>query len=321
MSSIFRPVVFRSPARAMRRPAVYILSALACVILFMEAPQAFASNKDIIELQTEVQQLQAMLLTMQQSEEAHLGALTNMLQQTTSSVAKISTQLDAMQKSMQTTQGTNSGKIDQISGQVQSLNDSVDELRARLDKLQKTLDTLQQQSQSLQAGQSSQIPGGVVGPAAADTTSGMSAPNETAQPPSPQAPPLNQLYQSALRDYNAAKYNLANQEFGDVIKFYPQNDLAGNAQFYQAEIAYRQGDYQNAIQGYSTLLSQYPGSNKAPAAILRKGESLLSLGQKDAAIHQFRALIQRYPQTPEAVQARNKLDTIAQPKPQAGHSF
>ena len=226
-----------------------------------------------------------------------------------------------MQKSMQATQGANSGKIDQISGQVQSLNDSVDELRARLDKLQKTLDTLQQQSQSLQAGQSSQIPGGVVGPAATDTTSGMSAPNETAQPPSPQAPPLNQLYQSALRDYNAAKYNLANQEFGDVIKFYPQNDLAGNAQFYQAEIAYRQGDYQNAIQGYSTLLSQYPGSNKAPAAILRKGESLLSLGQKDAAIHQFRALIQRYPQTPEAVQARNKLDTIAQPKPQAGHSF
>ncbi len=335
MISISRPGSSRSflqalRIRAMFRPALSILAGLVCTMLLLPTPQASAANKDIIELQTEVQQLQSMLLTIQQSQEEHMGVLTNMVQQTASSVTKISTQLDAMQKSVQTVQDASSGKLDQVSGQMQSLNDSVDELRARLDKLQKSLDTLQQQQQSLQAGQASQMSGsgapatGVTPGVGPEAGSEAGSSGSSTQPPSPQAPPVTQLYQSALSDYNAAKYNLASQEFGDVLKDYPQNDLAGNAQFYQAEIAYRQGDYQNALQGYNALLLQYPGSNKAPAAMLRKGQSLLVLGQRDAALHELRALIQRYPKTPEAVQARNKLDTLAThppAKPQAGHSF
>lgn len=290
---------------------------LTCILMLSGVPQVFAANKDIIALQTQVQQLQSMLLTMQQSQDERMGVLTNMVQQTASSVTKMSTQLDAMQKSMQTVQDADTGKLEQVSGQMQSLNDSIDELRARLDKIQKTLDAQQQQQQALQAGQT---PGALTAPA-----NGAPAGTDVqAQPPAPQAPPIDQLYQSALRDYNSAKYNLANQEFSDVIKYYPQNDLAGNAQFYQAEIAYRQGDYQTAIKGYTAMLAQYPGNSKAPAAQLRKGESMMSLGQKEAGIREFRALIQRYPQTPEAVQARSKLNGLGvriYPKPDAGHSF
>ena len=304
------------PSTSSPRRIAVSLGLLCAAALLLPAQPARATNKDIIELQTEVQQLQSMLLTIQQSQEEHMGMLTNMLQQSNASVAKMAAQVDAMQKSMQSVQESSSGKIDQISGQMQSLNDSIDEFRARLDKVQKALDALQQQQQSLQAGQATN--GGV--PAAQDGSNPGGS-----SPAAPQAPPLDQLYQSALGDYNAAKYNLASQEFGDVIKFYPQNDLAGNALFYQAEIAYRQGSYQNAIEGYSSLLLQYPGNAKAPAAMLRQGQCLLALGKRDAAIHQFHALIQRYPKSPEAVQAHSKLDAIAahtpQPKPQAGHNF
>lgn len=310
--------------RALFRPTLRAIATLACLLMLSGVPQVFAANKDIIQLQTQVQQLQSMLLTMQQSQDERMGVLTNVVQQTASSVAKISTQLDAVQKSMQNVQDADNGKLEQVSGQMQSLNDSVDELRARLDKLQKTLDGMQQQQQSLQAGQA---PSGMTPGAPLTTTDGQPGQQDgqaQAQPPAPQAPPLNQLYQSALSDYNAAKYNLANQEFGDVIKYYPQDNLAGNAQFYQAEIAYRQGDYQTAIKGYSGMLAQFPGSSKAPAAQLRKAESLLSLGKKEDGIRELRALLQRYPQTPEAVQARSKLNGMGvriYPKPEAGHSF
>jgi tol-pal system protein YbgF len=302
----------------MRRRMIAAGCGLVCLAMLASAPQAQASNKDIIELQTQVEQLQSMLLTIQQAEESHMGALTNMVQQTASSVAKISTQLDAMQKAQQGVQDASNGKLDQVSGQMQSLNDAVDELRARLDKLQKTLDTLQQQQQSLQAGQVTQTPTGLSG-----TMPGPATQDGSAQPPVPQAPPVDQLYQSALGDYNAAKYNLANQEFGDVIKYYPQNDLAGNAQFYQAEIAYREGDYQTAVTAYTAMLTQYPGNNKAPAAMLRKGQSQIELGEKTEGIHELRLLVQRYPQTPEAVQARSKLSAMgasAATKPHAGHA-
>ena len=71
---------------------------------------------------------------------------------------------------------------------------------------------------------------------------------------------MNDLYQGALRDYNSARYDLAAGEFGDVLKYYPQDDLAGNAQFYLGEIAYRQGKYADAIKAYGVVLQQFAGN-------------------------------------------------------------
>jgi tol-pal system protein YbgF len=127
-------------------------------------------------------------------------------------------------------------------------------------------------------------------------------------PASPAAPPVDQLYQSAIRDYNSAKYAIATSEFGDVIHYYPQDNLAGNAQFYLGEIAYSQGKYQQAIKNYNAVLEQYSGNQKAPAAELRKGLALIELGQKDAGVRELRTLVQRYPQTPEAQEGRSKLN-------------
>ena len=58
------------------------------------------------------------------------------------------------------------------------------------------------------------------------------------------------------------------------------------------------------------VLEGFPGSSKAPAAQLRKGLALLALNKKDAGIHELRLLIQRHPQTPEATQARSKLNGL-----------
>ena len=106
----------------------------------------------------------------------------------------------------------------------------------------------------------------------------------------------------------AAHYDVAASEFQDVVHYYPMDDLAGTAQFYLGEIAYRQLDYANAVKAYNAVLQGFPGNPKAPAAQLKKGLSLLQLNKKDAAVNELRALIQRHPQTPEAGQARTKLN-------------
>ncbi len=124
-------------------------------------------------------------------------------------------------------------------------------------------------------------------------------------PQMPQAPPVDQLYQSGLRDYNSAKYTVAASEFGDVVHYYPQDPLAGNAQFYLGEISYKQGKFPAAIKYYDAVLEQFSGNPLAPAAELRKGQSLIQMGQKDAGVRELRTLIQRYPQSPEAA-ARSK---------------
>lgn len=274
-----------------------------CALGLIGAPSAFAANKDIIALQAQVQQMQEMMTSMQQSESDHYAAIHQLMQQTAANVAKVTAEVDAMQKAAQDQQGTQGNSLQQLSGQMQSMNDSLDELRARLDKIDKNLSAIQSQQQSLAAGQTMQ-PGQAVPAGGGDQTPGAPA----AQPPTPQAPPVDQLYQSAVSDYNAAKYNLSSQEFGDVIKFYPQSTQAGNAQFYLGEIDYRAGNYKSAIENYGQVLSQYPGSAKASTAQLRKGQSELKLGQKEAGIRDLRSLVQRHPQTPEAMQARSKLN-------------
>jgi len=196
---------------------------------------------------------------------------------------------------------------------MQSLNDSIDELKSRIARVDKALQSIQGQLQNvnttpqLAGGQ----PGGPPMPGAPD--------QNAAAPQQPQAPPVDQLYQGGLRDYNSAKYDVAAGEFGDVLKYYPQDNLAGNAQFYLGEIAYRQGDYKTAIHNYDAVLEQYPGNPKVPAAQLRKGEAELATNQRDAGVRDLRNLIQRYPQTPEAAQARSRLNgmgvRITSPKP------
>jgi len=129
-----------------------------------------------------------------------------------------------------------------------------------------------------------------------------------AAPAANQAPPLQETFQAGVRDYNAARYDVALGEFQSVLQFYPTDDLAGSAQFYIGEIAYRQQNYADAVKAYNNVLEGFSGSPKAPAAQLRKGLALIQLNKKDAGIRELRILIQRHPQTPEAAQARSKLN-------------
>jgi len=248
--------------------------------------------------------LQDSLQQMQQANAEKMGVLQHLVEQTADSVNKMSATMDTLAQSVKTQNDATSAKVDGVSTQVQTLNDSVDELKARVAALNKAIQDLQAQTQTLAA----QQPGQQGAPAGGPPNAAAGAPPAAAA--APQAPPVGDLYQSALRDYNSARYDVAGSEFGDVLKYYPQDDLAGNAQFYLGEIAYRQGNYPAAIKAYDLTVEQYSGNPKIPAAQLRKGEALISLNQKEAGVRELRSLIQRYPQTPEAQQARSRLNAM-----------
>lgn len=265
----------------------------------------------MVQLQTQVQQLQDALQHLQETQDQQLSVLQHVVQQMSDSVGRISSTMTTLQQQVQTQNESGGGKIDQVSGQMQGINDSIDALRTRIDKMTAELQAVQSQLQNIttQAAMQQQQPGGQSGQSGQPGQPGtdQSQPQQQ-QPQQPQAPPVNDLYQGALRDYNSARYDLAAGEFSDVLKYYPNDDLAGNAQFYLGEVAYRQGKYADAIKAYGVVLQQFAGNAKAPAAALRKGEAELSLDQRDKGIQDLRGLIARYPQTPEAAQARSRLN-------------
>ncbi len=269
---------------------------LAAGFLLAAASPCFAANKDMIQLQTQVQTLSDQVSRMQQSIDERMGVMRNLVEQSADSVNKMSVTVNGLQQKLSSESGENGQKLDQVSSQVQALHDSVDELKSRLAKVSKQLDDMQNSGQNLVAGQPAPGGGSGVGPG-----------SNPAQPAASAAPPADVLYNNALRDYNAGKYDLSSQEFNDYLKYYGTTDLAGNAQFYLADIEYRQGNFDAAVKDYDKVLEQYPSGQKAAAAQLKKGYALLELGQRDAGVRELNSLIQRYPRSIEASQARDRL--------------
>lgn len=289
-------------------------AALALVLLPSGVP-AHAVSKEIVQLQTQVQQLLDMVQRLQSTLDQRFGVLQNLAQQTADQASQMSTAVNALQQKLNTQNENISGKLDSTSGQIQSLNDSVDELKSRIAKLDKTVQDLQTQLQTMQS-QPAATPG--AGPQQGGDASQqpvvpgggqpVSQPGPPPVPAAAQNPPLQETFQAGIRDYNAARYQVAEGEFQDVVHYYPLDDLAGTAQFYLGEIAYQKQDYQSAINAYNAVLEGFSGNAKAPAAQLHKGEALIATNKKDAGIRELRQLIQRHPQTPEAARARSKLN-------------
>src|SRR5580704_7576302 len=290
--NIFPTYIAANPSKIdCRRPTPMTLRRGSILIallstLWLAVTPAWGASKDMVQLQTQVQQLQEQMTAMQRSFDERMGVMKNLVEQDTDAINKAAGAITALQGSLLKQQGDQGTHVDQLSGQIQSLNDTLDELKARLAKVSKQLEDMQSAQQS-QAAQT--------------------ATQQAQQQAMASAPPPDVLYNNGVRDYNGANNDLATQEFSDYIKFYPNTDLAGNAYFYLGEIQFRQGNYQAAAQSYDQVLQNFPSGNKAASAQLKKGFALIELGKQDDGVGELRHVIQRYPHAPEALQARDRL--------------
>jgi TolA-binding protein len=313
-----------------------IPAALALALLVGAAAPAHAVNKDMIQLQTQVQQLQDAIARLQQSNDERWGVMKDLVQQTADSVNRMSVVVNGLQGKMQTLQTASGQKSDQLSGQVQSLNDSLDELRARLSRIEKSIGDIQTAQQSTNAALSNlpqaagpAAPGGAtaatqpnpplanpnVGPGGkpapgtplSSITGGAPDQSYAVQPGAGTGPSADEMYRTAYGDYMSGKNSLAASEFQELIKAYPDDNLAGNAYYYLGEMDLRGGKPSSAIKDYDHVLEHYPDNSKIAAAHLHKGDALIAMHQNEAGVREYRALIQRFPNSPEAAQARAKI--------------
>jgi tol-pal system protein YbgF len=268
------------------RPNRFSVSVVLLAVLWLGVAPGWGASKEMIQLQTQVQQLQEQMTAMQRSFDERMGVMKNLVEQNTDTVNKVVGAMQGLTQTMAKQQADGGTKSDQLSGQIQSLNDTMDEIKVRLAKVSKQLEDMQ---------------------AAQQTMSATQAAAQAQQQAQAQAPPPDVLYNNALRDYNGAKNDLASQEFSDYVKFYPNTDLAGNSYYYLGEIQFRAGNFQQAAQSYDQVLQNFPSGNKAASAQLKKGFSLIELGKQDDGVEELRHLIQRYPHSPEALQARDRL--------------
>ena len=315
-------------ARSCRRFAPVLL-----VFALLSVRPAHAVSKEMVQLQTQVQEIIDNLARLQQSNDQQMGVMKDLLQQTVDSVNKMAVTVNGLQLKVGNQGDAQATRNDQISGQVQALNDSLDELKARMMRMEKSIGDIESQQQSANAILGN-LPGASGAPVPAGRGAGApppsAAPDAGSQPPaaantapggdtaSPTAaaapvatgPTVGDMYRAAYNDYIAGKYPLASSEFGDLIKAHPDDNLAGNAFFYIGEMDGRNAKPSAAVKSYDQVLERYPDNAKIPAAHLHKGEALIALKETEAGERELRALIQRFPNSPEAAQARTRFNSL-----------
>ena len=124
--------------------------------IWLGVAPAWGASKEMIQLQTQVQQLQEQMTAMQRSFDERMGVMKNLIETDTDVVNKAVNAVNALSGALQKQQTDAGARADQLSGQLQSLNDTMDELKVRLSKVTKQLEDMQASQQSMQAQQAQQ---------------------------------------------------------------------------------------------------------------------------------------------------------------------
>lgn len=99
-------------------------------------------------------------------------------------------------------------------------------------------------------------------------------------------------------------YGAAEKAFEEFLQRYPNDPLAGNAQYWLGESFYVRGQYKAAASAFLKGYQTYGNSAKAPDSLLKLAMSLDRLGQKEAACSSFDELDARFPNAPSHVKTR-----------------
>ncbi len=212
-----------------------------------------------------------------------------------------------------------------LTGSLEEVNYSIDQLKRRLDKLVGDVDQrlTQLEHPGTPAGgaaggmAATPSPGAGANPAAPPSQAGTlvappaAAPNsggQTAAARSGAAPaatsggPGTLPSGSAQDQYNyafgllrQADYPGAEEALRSFVQRYPNDPLAGNAEYWLGETYYVRKDYNNAAATFAEGYRKYPQSGKAADNLLKLGMSLGNVGQKKEACLTFSQLAHDFP--------------------------
>ena len=207
-----------------------------------------------------------------------------------------------------------------LAERVDALTSSLTTLSGQLDELNSRVDALSRQPRAAAPAPTAPRPPGTVTavPApAAPPAAGGSRPTTNALQP-------QDIYQASYLDFSKGSYALAIAGFREFLRRFPDQALAGAAQYWigEAHFSLARG-YTNAgqsqqatealeqaVQEFRKVLANYPRSDKAPASLYKEALVLLELKQPAVAEQRLQYLVETFPQSEESALARERLAAL-----------
>ncbi len=279
----------------------------------------FATREDVQTLQTDMESMRAQTAHADSARQAQIASVASALGQANDTLRGLSARLTKWQGDVRGDLYTVQQELIQIQELTGQSQRRLQELRAGLEARGQSLQPSGMGAPSpLDSSRGAPMAGSPPGGPPTSGTIASGSPSAT-QPGSPAAtvpgappggPGPNQLFQLALDQLRRGSTGAARAGFSDLLRQYPNADVAADAQFYLAETYANEGNTAAADSGYQAVVAKYPSSPRAPTALYKHGVAMQAAGNIQAARAALSDVIRKYPRSDEAVLAKDRLRTL-----------
>jgi tol-pal system protein YbgF len=116
------------------------------------------------------------------------------------------------------------------------------------------------------------------------------------------------VYDQGYGDLLRKDYAAAEISFRQLVKHFPNDPLAGKAQYWLGESYFVRGQFKEAADAFLNGYKKYKSGEKAPDCLVKLGMSLAELGQKDAACSTLSEFATRFPSADPHLQDQAKSE-------------
>ena len=117
-----------------------------------------------------------------------------------------------------------------------------------------------------------------------------------------------EMYQNALHAYESGFLDEAELGFEDILKQFPQHNLASNAQYWLGEVYTRQGNLEKAKAAFKDGYEKYKNGNKAADSLFKLGYTFNKVGDKNRACIVYMSFGEEFPKAPAELTSKVKAE-------------
>ena len=118
----------------------------------------------------------------------------------------------------------------------------------------------------------------------------------------------DEMYAAGMEALNSGFYDEAELAFEHILKDFPKDKLAGNAQFWLGEAYYKQGEFNKAKHAFKNGYEKYRSGNKAADSLFKLGMTLKSMNENKNACIVFMSFSAEFPKANADLNKRVKTE-------------
>ena len=274
----------------MVRVAARLAKGATIAMLAVSSAACFASAASLDEVRDDVAATRAEGATADSVRSMQLVQILSSLREMSDSIASLSQRITRVRAETQA----------DVRGMRESVNQILEvtgQSEARLRELRSQIDSRMRQAAAAST------------PPAAPAGDTVGTPSPAAAPVE-EAPTAEDLYRIGRDQFTRGGNSAARAALSDLLKRYPDSELAADAQFLIAEAYAAEGTTARADSAYAAVVSKYGQSPRAPTALYKRGVMAQTARRTTAAKRLYNELIDKYPSSDEAELARERLRVL-----------